>query len=143
MHGWFSFDKGMNYRGWSTKKRIAYLLTAFLEPDRGYSEDEINAFIKSNTKATLRSDSRLDIDHLRVGMLENGFLEREPDGSEYRVAADYSHPWNWMQDAMQDPTREYRFPICGVMHRGTHVLNHMHKYHNHDIDEIIERGLGT
>ena len=119
------------------KGRIAYVLTAFLEKGRAYSEREINAFIRNNTKASTRSNPHLDVDHLRMAMLENGFLEREPDGSEYRVSASYAYPWDWQEDA----ARDYCCPFCGFVCHGAQVPIHLQKYHN--IDEIIERLLGA
>lgn len=132
-HEWRLSD----YRHLPRKGQIAYVLTTFLERNRTYSEGEIDAFIRNNTKAITRSDPHLDVDHLRLAMLESGFLKREPDCSEYRVAEDFSSPWDWNRE----PAREYHCPFCGYVCRGTQVPIHLSKYH--DMDEIIERWLGA
>jgi len=143
---WFS-DKYFAARFWqerfSKKGKIVYLLTAFLDRDRDYTGREINAFIKNNTPASLRSNSGFDVDHLRISMMENGFITRDADGSRYRVALDYSSPWEWLERAVPDPAQKYECPLCGGLFRGTQVLNHMHKVHNQQIEDIFERWLGT
>jgi len=119
------------------KVQIACVLTSFLDPGEVYDEGQINAFIENNTKAQTRSNPRLDVDHIRLAMLEHGFLERNPRGTEYRVAADYSSPW----DYSRDETKEYRCPFCGFECHGVQFPIHLNKFH--EVEEIIERWLGT
>ena len=103
------------------KQEIAYLLVCYLDKNRTYTSQEIDAYIKENVRSDLLEKRGNAVDHLRRNMVENGFLERHPNGSAYWVSETFTtydehvdKERRTVLQAIENAPRSYPVcPICG------------------------------
>ena len=119
------------------KREIAFILATFLERDQHYSSLEIEAYIQENVKSKILEEPSFALDHLRVAMIDNGFLNRNPTTNEYWVADDFegahdsnvSHLARYKQLMTESPNIVFRCEFCGRDVNGKSMLNHFLKRH--------------
>jgi len=74
------------------KADLVRLLVAFLDRDKSFTKDEIERYVRGNVKTEVLEEPGFSVDHLRVAMIDTGFMVRERDGTGYRVAESYLPP---------------------------------------------------
>ncbi len=70
----------------TTKYYLANYLADQLDAGRKYTKEEIEAFIAASVESSTFDEPTMTLDHLRMAMLDNRFLTRDPAGRQYWVA---------------------------------------------------------
>ena len=104
------------------KQVLAWLTAGQLDRGREYKESEIDRLVRSALRPEILADPTMSADHLRVAMVEAGYVSRDPLGSSYRVAESYAGPADLekrerelqlLGSRLAWETRMVRCPICG------------------------------
>ena len=67
------------------KAAVAWLVTVLLERDKAYSPGEIDLLIRDSIRPGVLLDPQYAPDHIRLAMVENGFVVRDAAGTTYRI----------------------------------------------------------
>lgn len=70
----------------TNKYYLANYLVDWLNPGKKYTKEEIEGFIAVSVESSTFDEPTMTIDHLRMAMLDNRFLTRDPAGRQYWVA---------------------------------------------------------
>jgi hypothetical protein len=73
----------------SKKQALAYLVAVMLDRGRTYTATEIDRAVRDAIHPRWLTDPRFAPDHIRLAMIENGFMERDGGGDVYRLAASF------------------------------------------------------
>ena len=123
--------------GKQKKYDIAYILATFLDRDERYTSRSIEKYVRENVKWEILEDPCYTPDHLRVAMVDNGFLIRDAATDEYWVAEDFEGAHDvfanriaeYQQIMSDDPDSRFRCSFCGKALKGKALLNHFLKKH--------------
>jgi len=123
--------------GTKQKVEIAFLVVSFLDATRLYQDGEIDEFIARNVKSEILQRRGYSIDHLRRAMVDNGFLQRQPDGSRYWVNETFQGPDEQEQAKTTalnvlalTPQKKVICPYCNQQFSQTVILQHYLKKHS-------------
>jgi hypothetical protein len=75
----------------SQKKRdIAYVIASLLDRDRKYSHSEIEQLVRDNVRPIILEIPGLAADHIRLSMIECGFVHRDAKTNQTWVSPDFT-----------------------------------------------------
>ena len=122
----------------SQKKRdIAMVIASFLNRHEKYSAESIENIIVDNVRPSVLSQRGYAPDHIRRAMIENGYIERDPQTNESWVASgfrgfDDTHRdrINKLTDKLNSqPDKVGQCPECKIELKMAALLNHYLKKH--------------
>ena len=76
----------------STKFYLCSYLANRLARDRAYTKEELERFILDTVDEATFEDPAMTVDHLRMEMIDRGFVVRNLDGTNYKLADRFVDP---------------------------------------------------
>jgi hypothetical protein len=121
------------------KGNIAWLIADLLDRTQSYTAADIDRLIRTTIRGEYLSNPSLAPDHIRVAMVEAGYLIRDPAGVAYRVAEQFVGP----EQLAERERALLRFaseldvqsdivvcPMCGTRMGATSLLGHCQRSHH-------------
>ena len=75
-----------------SKQELVYFVAGLLDRGRTYTAAEVVAVIRGSVNPRLLADPRLAPDHLRLALVEDGLVERDPLAATYWRSNKYFGP---------------------------------------------------
>lgn len=137
----------------SQKKRdIAYVIASLLDRDRKYSHSEIEQLVRDNVRPIILEIPGLAADHIRLSMIECGFVHRDAKTNQTWVSPDFTrdhdhHARISKQLELQSenyPNQEFDCPECNLRLRARPLFTHYVKKHagKERWEEIVDAYFG-
>ena len=137
----------------SQKKRdIAYVIASLLDRDRKYSHSEIEQLVRDNVRPIILEIPGLAADHIRLSMIECGFVHRDAKTYLTWVSPDFTrdhdhHARISKQLELQSenyPNQEFDCPVCNLRLRARPLFTHYVKKHagKERWEEIVDAYFG-
>ena len=137
----------------SQKKRdIAYVIASLLDRDRKYSHSEIEQLVRDNVRPIILEIPGLAADHIRLSMIECGFVHRDAKTNLTWVSPDFTrdhdhHARISKQLELQSenyPNQEFDCPECNLRLRARPLFTHYVKKHagKERWEEIVDAYFG-
>jgi hypothetical protein len=121
-----------------SKRSIAWLIAGLLDRTQTYRPADIDRLIQTTIRGEYLSNTSLVPDHIRVAMVEAGYLIRDPAGETYQVAEAFVDP----EQLAERDQELLRFagelhmqsdvvscPACGSRMGATSLLGHCQRSH--------------
>ena len=137
----------------SQKKRdIAYVVASLLERERLYSHKDVEQLIRENVRPVVLEIPGLAADHIRLSMIECGFVDRDARTNQIWVSPDFTrdHDHNALVSkqlelqAVNYPNLEFECPACKLRLRAGPLFTHYKKKHagRERWEEIVDAYFG-
>jgi hypothetical protein len=121
-----------------SKQSIAWLIAGLLDRTQSYTAADIDRLIRTTIRGEYLSNPLLAPDHIRVAMVEAGYLIRDPAGVAYRVAEAFVGPEQLAErerallrfvSELDVPSDVVVCPACGSRMGATSLLGHCQREH--------------
>ena len=138
---WFGNSTWSAAAGPKKRIQIAWIFASLLDRTKQYTASEIETGLRQILNRQVFDDPVCSPDHIRVAMIENGFLERDEQGKSYRVPENFFDAFGdfgrLLSQAIDSGQERIGCPICEkAVTRGglqVHILN------NHvDVSQVNE-----
>jgi hypothetical protein len=128
------------------KIEIAWVLASLLDRNHRYTAEEIDTCVRQVVKPHVLDDPACQPSHIRLAMIENGFLERDPEGKSYSVRATFADAYGELgrQLSLRSPDsaqRKMACPECGRLLACSGMHEHYLKHHVNlqQVNEILTK----
>jgi hypothetical protein len=123
----------------ASKRDIAWLIASVLDRTQPYTAADIERLIRTTIRQEYLNNPMLAPDHIRVAMVEAGFVTRDSAGAAYRVSDDFVGPEEIAERerALLTAAGELGVqgdvvvcPACGTRVGATSLLGHCQRWHD-------------
>jgi hypothetical protein len=129
------------------KKRIgiAWIFASLLDRGKQFTANDIETGLRQVVKSQVLEDPVCSPDHIRVAMVENGFLNRDEQGRSYRVAENFiDYFGDFSRLLSQSVGLSNEMIVCAICTRpveGRGMQEHILKLHINlpEVNEIIAK----